>query len=115
MHTTSNMRAGAGRESVMEPEQQECSHTEAVLLYWISVILAAVQIIADKPNYTTPAMQPTEQQLQEAHDTLSTLSNIKHTEQTPSQVFDLPMTENMEYGFFAKPLVSAGHPKSCLY
>lgn len=56
-------------------------------------------------------MQPTEEQLQAAHDTLSTLSNIKHIEQTPTQVWELPMTGNMEYGFFAaRPLVSGKQP-----
>lgn len=74
--------------------------------------MSVVRIIADKPNYSTPAMQPTEQQLQEAHETLSTLSNVKHIEQTPNQVFELPITGNMEYGFFAKPLVRYGCPTS---
>lgn len=67
---------------------------------------AAVHILPDKPNYTIPAIQPTEQQLQEAHDKLLHLTCVKHIEQTPSQIFSLPITANMEYGFCAAPLVS---------
>ncbi|WIA10054.1 hypothetical protein OEZ85_010264 [Tetradesmus obliquus] len=58
-------------------------------------------ILPEKPNYTTPASQPTEQQLQAAHDKLVTLTNFKHTEHLPSQVYALPATGNMEYGFFS--------------
>lgn len=36
-----------------------------------------------------------------------TLTNFKHTEHLPSQVYALPATGNMEYGFFSsKQLVS---------
>eukprot|EP00882_Tetradesmus_deserticola_P011660 GHRQ01012335.1.p1 GENE.GHRQ01012335.1~~GHRQ01012335.1.p1 ORF type:complete len:110 (+),score=27.19 GHRQ01012335.1:436-765(+) len=65
-------------------------------------------ILPEKPNYTTPASQPTEQQLQAAHDKLVSLTNLKHVEQSPTQVHQLPPTSNMEYGFFSsKQLVSA--------
>eukprot|EP00879_Flechtneria_rotunda_P016104 GHRR01016845.1.p2 GENE.GHRR01016845.1~~GHRR01016845.1.p2 ORF type:complete len:113 (+),score=42.07 GHRR01016845.1:400-738(+) len=70
--------------------------------------MLAVRIVADKPNYVIPAMQPTEAELVAAHDKLATLANVKHAEQTPSQAYNLPMTGNMEYGFFsACPLVKA--------
>lgn len=64
-----------------------------------------MRIVTEKPNYVTPAMQPTDEQLQEAHDTLCSLSNIKHIEQTPDQIWELPVTANMEYGFYSRPLV----------
>jgi len=67
------------------------------------------EVVADKPNYTTPANQPTEQQLQAAHDKLLHLTCVQHIEQTPSQVYQLPVTANMEYGFCAHPLVSWLH------
>jgi hypothetical protein len=36
-----------------------------------------------------------------------TLTNLKHVEQSPTQVYQLPVTSNMEYGFFSsKQLVS---------
>jgi hypothetical protein len=36
------------------------------------------------------------------------LTNLKHVEQCPTQVYQLPATSNMEYGFFSsKQLVSA--------
>lgn len=56
--------------------------------------------IADKPNYVVPASQPTEQQLQAAHDKLATLANEKHAEHTPAQIYSLPYTSSMEYGFW---------------
>jgi hypothetical protein len=64
---------------------------------------AAVYTIPDKPNYVTPASQPTEQQLQAAHDKLATLANVKHAEQLPTQVHILPLTSNMDYGFWTGP------------
>jgi hypothetical protein len=40
-----------------------------------------------------------------------TLTNLKHVEQSPTQVYQLPATSNMEYGFFSsKQLVSAQAP-----
>lgn len=59
--------------------------------------------IPDKPNYTTPACQPTEDQLQAAHDKLATLANVKHAEHLPAQIYSLPATSNMDYGFWHGP------------
>lgn len=63
----------------------------------------AVSCIADKPNYVTPASQPTEEQLQQAHDKLAMLDNVKHAEQVPAQIYSLPATTNMDYGFWRGP------------
>lgn len=63
--------------------------------------------IPDKPNYVTPAQQPTRGELQAARDTLAKLADVKHAEQLPAQVHALPVTHNMEYGFFA---AAAGGP-----
>ncbi|GBF97984.1 hypothetical protein Rsub_10658 [Raphidocelis subcapitata] len=58
-------------------------------------------LLPAKPNATTPAAQPTEQQLAAAESMLSTLAGIKHAHQVPTEVYQLPVTSNMEYGFFA--------------
>lgn len=74
-------------------------------------VLTAVCCIADKPNYVVPASQPTEQQLQAAHDKLATLANEKHAEHTPAQIYSLPYTSSMEHGFwqgqFSEPVSGA--------
>lgn len=60
--------------------------------------------IPDKPNYVTPASTlPTHEELQAAHDKLATLANVKHAEQLPSQIYSLPPTNNMDYGFWEGP------------
>lgn len=65
----------------------------------------AVAILPDKPNYTTPADQPSAHELELAQQTLSKLSCVQHVEQTPNQVYALPITGNMEYGFFQQQMV----------
>lgn len=65
----------------------------------------AVTILPEKPNYTTPAQQPSEQELQAAHDKLASLTCIRHIGCSPAQAYALPITGNMEYGFTASPLV----------
>lgn len=59
--------------------------------------------VADKPTQVVPSQQPTEAQLQAAHDKLATLANFKHLEHTPSQVHSLPVSSNQSYGFFCTP------------
>lgn len=66
----------------------------------MAAVMVTVCCIADKPNYVVPASQPTEQQLQAAHDKLATLANEKHAEHTPAQIYSLPYTSSMEYGFW---------------
>lgn len=64
---------------------------------------AAVSCVPDKPNYVVPSDQPTDAQLQAAHDKLAMLANNKHAEQLPAQIYSLPATSNMDYGFWAGP------------
>ncbi|KAI8467429.1 MAG: flagellar associated protein [Monoraphidium minutum] len=58
-------------------------------------------LLPAKPNAAAPADRPTAAQLAAAEATLATLAGIKHAHQVPTQVYQLPVTSNMEYGFHA--------------
>jgi hypothetical protein len=61
-------------------------------------------------------MQPTAGELDKAHETLATLSNVKHYEKTPKEIWALPVTANMVRA--GQPVLAAaasnGHsPSAC--
>jgi hypothetical protein len=65
-------------------------------------------LLPAKPNATTPAAQPSAQQLEAAEATLSRLAGIKHAHQVPTQVHALPVTSNMEVRARAALVAAAG-------
>lgn len=63
-------------------------------------------ILSEKPNRTIPTSNPGPEVVQAAMTTLHNMSSIKDSDKTPGERFALPLTGNMEYGFFGgKPLV----------
>lgn len=64
-----------------------------------------MNILPEKPNYTVPTLNADKAVMESAQQTLSQLSNCKDTDKLPPERFALPVTGNMEYGFFAKQLV----------
>ena len=66
----------------------------------------AVSIIPDKPNHCVPSFNPSPDSVSEASSLLNTMSVVKDNDQAPHERYALPVTANMEYGFFSnKPLV----------
>lgn len=66
----------------------------------------AVDILPEKPNRITPAQNPDPKAVTSASTMLKSLSCLKDTDKQPHERFALPVTGNMEYGFFAtRPLV----------
>jgi len=70
------------------------------------LIALTVSIITDKPNHCVPSSNPSPDAVSEATAVLNTMSVVKDTDQAPHERYALPVTANMEYGFFShKPLV----------
>ncbi|GFH29965.1 flagellar associated protein [Haematococcus lacustris] len=67
-----------------------------------------VDILPEKPNRTVPTQNPNGSAIQAATTLLQDLSSLKNTDKQPHERFALPVTANMEYGFFAtQPLIPA--------
>uniref|UniRef100_A0A7S0RVE5 Uncharacterized protein n=1 Tax=Chlamydomonas leiostraca TaxID=1034604 RepID=A0A7S0RVE5_9CHLO len=65
-----------------------------------------MDILPEKPNRTVPAPQPDPKDVASASALLHELSSLKDTDKMPHERFALPVTGNMEYGFFStRPLV----------
>lgn len=63
-------------------------------------------VLPEKPNHTVPTAFPSAESLAAASQKLADMSSLKDTEKIPHQRFALPLTANMEYGFFSsQPLV----------
>ncbi|KAF5829285.1 flagellar associated protein [Dunaliella salina] len=61
-------------------------------------------ILPEKPNRTRPAQSPSKDSVDAASTLLLDMSYLKETEKNPTERLALPVTANMEYGFFSKPL-----------
>lgn len=64
-----------------------------------------MHVLPEKPNYTVPTLNADKSTMETAQTMLGTLSNIKDTDKLPAEKFALPVTGNMEYGFFTKQMV----------
>jgi len=67
-------------------------------------------ILPEKPNHIVPQSNPSLDVVATSTATLTSMSCLKDTDKLPQERFALPLTGNMEYGFFSsKPLIS-GNP-----
>lgn len=77
--------------------------------------LCAVVIIPEKPNHITPQACPKPAVVEQAKATLAAMSILKHEDDVPESIYELPITNNQEYGFHHTPLVKKEaifyHPK----
>ncbi|KAG1659647.1 hypothetical protein FOA52_010230 [Chlamydomonas sp. UWO 241] len=67
---------------------------------------AKLSIYPEKPNNTVPNMNVSEESVLRATQTLKSMSTLRDGDTSPADRFALPITANMEYGFFsARPVV----------
>lgn len=65
-----------------------------------------MDVLPEKPNRTVPAPHPNPNDVAQATSMLHELSSVKNIDKLPHERYALPVTGNMEYGFFSnKPLV----------
>lgn len=62
-------------------------------------------MLPEKPTAVHPQHMASPEQLAAAEALLTSLSCVQHITQTPSQIYALPLTTNMEYGFFNSAMV----------
>lgn len=67
-----------------------------------------IDILPEKPNRTIPMPNPDQATIMAATAKLGEFASLKDTDKQPAERFALPLTGNMEYGFFQR--VMAGGP-----
>lgn len=68
----------------------------------------AVDVYPEKPNRIVPRSNPEPALVDQANATLSNMSVLRDTGKAPPERFALPVTANMEYGFFNSVQVGQG-------
>lgn len=84
-----------------------CCALLLLLACWC-VWVCAVSLLPEKPTAVHPQHMASPEQLAAAEALLTSLSCVQHITQTPSQIYALPLTTNMEYGFFNSAMVRRG-------
>mmetsp|Transcript_459 Transcript_459/g.541 ORF Transcript_459/g.541 Transcript_459/m.541 type:complete len:143 (-) Transcript_459:415-843(-) len=59
-----------------------------------------MSIISEKPNKIIPTSNPDQKTMEEAKQTIFNIASLKYSDLLPVERFALPVTGNMEYGFF---------------
>lgn len=61
----------------------------------------AVSVLPEKPNHVVPQMNSDKAVIEAATAKLASYATLKNTGALPVQKYPLPVTGNMEYGFFS--------------
>lgn len=86
-HACKHARAGT---TGLQRKQHLAAHTPA----------HTVVVLTEKPNRTVPSKGASKEAVAAAAEMLHELSYLKNTDLTPTERLALPITGNMEYGFF---------------
>ncbi|KAG2487081.1 hypothetical protein HYH03_014326 [Edaphochlamys debaryana] len=69
-----------------------------------------MNILPEKPNATVPTQNPDPSTIDAARETLRSLAAAKDVDKPPVDRYALPITGNMDYGFFHRVQLSKPNP-----